>query len=125
MRAKIISLFSVGVDEVISDDALRITEHIIARLPFSEWDLELQTLLAVAMFPKQPMDSSGHWTPEGRASLNLIRHMIRHGHPITAPDVLKKPIEGYEYSGGIEDRAVKLRHDLLRLTKPWVLDGLF
>lgn len=96
------------------------------RLPFAEWDQESREILSLALFPKKVSDENGRWTSEGRAALNLLRHLCFGANFMTAKEALRSPAMHMDdlRAEALSLMAFSVRRELILVTPPWVMDDL-
>lgn len=107
-------------------DTIQIVELIRERVMFETWPEQSRRILALAIYPEQMQDTGGQWTDEGRAALNLLRHLFKRGHFIRAPEALRTLYQSLDNQAKayLSPRAAVVRHELLNLVPPWIMDSL-
>lgn len=108
---------------MVSEDTNNIAELIRSGTPFQEWDPIHQQLLSCALFPEKVSDAGGRWTIEGRQALNLLRHLVKNGRFINAPEALKAPAAKMAPAErtDIAMRVFKVRLELITVTPAFTL----
>ena len=108
-------------------DTLQIHELIRDQVPFKDWPAEQQKVLAASILPPNPrQDDNGRWTLDGKAALNLLRHLIKNAHFLRVPEALRDvhaKITDQE-TASLYTKAASVRTELIFVTPPWCLEAL-